>query len=360
MNAQEWDLIIQKMPEPHILQTWEWGEVKAVTGWQSFPQQWGGQAAALVLERSPRLLKIGPQVRVLYSPRGPMVNWEDRSSRTAALSGLMDFAKQRKALFIKIDPEFILSTGIPGAEDESINSSGELVQQELRQSGWRYSSDQIQFRNTVWLDLQGGEENWLERMKQKTRYNLRLAQKKDVVVRIADESEFPLLYRMYQETSVRDGFVIRPQSYYIGVWQKFISQNLGCALIAEVEGEPVAGLVELWFGQRAWYMYGMSTNKHREKMPAYLLQWEAMRQASLHGCTNYDLWGAPEVFDESDSMWGVYRFKEGLGGKVIRTLGAWDYPVYPGLYSLYTRILPRILDIMRRQGKAKTSQEVSV
>ena len=59
----------------------------------------------------------------------------------------------------------------------------------------------------------------------------------------------------------------------------------------------------------------MSRNVHREKMPTYLLQWEAMKRAKAKGCTVYDLWGAPEAFDESDSMWGVYRFKEGLGGK---------------------------------------------
>ena len=69
----------------------------------------------------------------------------------------------------------------------------------------------------------------------------------------------------------------------------------------------------------------MSRNAHREKMPTYLLQWEAMKHAKAKGCTVYDLWGAPDVFDESDSMWGVYRFKEGLGGKVVRTLGAWDF-----------------------------------
>lgn len=360
MNAQEWTQIIKKLPAAHILQTWEWGEVKAATGWNPFPLQWGNNAAALVLERSSRLLGIGPELRVDYSPRGPLVNWQDRSNRQEALSGLKDFCRQRKALFIKIDPEFILSTGLPGSEEEWISPETDPVRQDLLDFGWRYSSDQIQFRNTVWLDLQGGEDKWLERMKQKTRYNLRLAEKKGVTVRIAAESEFPLLYRMYQETSVRDGFVIRPQTYYIDVWKKFIGQDLGCALIAEVDNEPVAGLVELWFGERAWYMYGMSTNNHREKMPTYLLQWEAMRQASRHGCTTYDLWGAPEVFDESDSMWGVYRFKEGLGGKVIRTLGAWDYPVYPAIYSLYTRILPRILDIMRRRGKAETSREVSV
>jgi lipid II:glycine glycyltransferase (peptidoglycan interpeptide bridge formation enzyme) len=102
----------------------------------------------------------------------------------------------------------------------------------------------------------------------------------------------------------------------------------------------------------------MSRDVHREKMPAYLLQWEAMKRAKARGCSVYDLWGAPDTFDESDSMWGVYRFKEGLGGKVVRTLGAWDFAPNPFWYKLYSEVIPRILDVMRSRGKAKTKQSL--
>jgi len=97
---------------------------------------------------------------------------------------------------------------------------------------------------------------------------------------------------------------------------------------------------------------------HREKMPTYLLQWEALKRAKAKGCTVYDLWGAPEVFDESDSLWGVYRFKEGLGGKVVRTLGAWDFAPSPLWYTMYSQIIPRVLDVMRSRGKVKTKQNL--
>jgi lipid II:glycine glycyltransferase (peptidoglycan interpeptide bridge formation enzyme) len=93
-------------------------------------------------------------------------------------------------------------------------------------------------------------------------------------------------------------------------------------------------------------------------MPNHLLQWEAMRRAKSAGCTVYDLWGAPDEFDESDAMWGVFRFKEGLGGEVVRTLGAWDNPVSPVLYRLYTQIIPKVLDVMRAHGRARTRQNV--
>ena len=131
------------------------------------------------------------------------------------------------------------------------------------------------------------------------------------------------------------------------------------ALIAEVDGEAIAGVVLMYFAGRSWYLYGMSREKHREKMPNYQLQWEAMRFLKAQGCTMYDLWGAPDVFDESDSMWGVFRFKEGLGGKVIRTPGAWDYSAVKWLYRLYTGLIPYILNIMRARGKAKTKRELS-
>jgi len=127
-------------------------------------------------------------------------------------------------------------------------------------------------------------------------------------------------------------------------------------LIAEVAGEPVAAVVIYRFAGKAWYLSGMSVEAHREKMPNYLLQWEAMRRAKAAGCTIYDLWGAPDDFNENDSLWGVFRFKEGLGGKVIRTLGAWDYPTRSALYRGYTQVLPRLLDIMRRRGKERTRQ----
>jgi lipid II:glycine glycyltransferase (peptidoglycan interpeptide bridge formation enzyme) len=168
------------------------------------------------------------------------------------------------------------------------------------------------------------------------------------------------LYEMYAETSVRDGFVIRDEGYYRMVWETFMnSEEPTCEpLIAEVDGEPVAAIFVFYFVGRAYYVYGMSRNAHREKMPTYLLQWEAMKRAKAKGFSMYDLWGAPDVFDENDSMWGVYRFKEGLGGKVVRTVGAWDFAPNPFWYKIYSEIVPRVLDVMRSRGKTRTKQQL--
>jgi lipid II:glycine glycyltransferase (peptidoglycan interpeptide bridge formation enzyme) len=94
-------------------------------------------------------------------------------------------------------------------------------------------------------------------------------------------------------------------------------------------------------------------------MFTYRLQWEAMLHAKAAGCTEYDLWGAPDEFTKDDPMWGVFRFKDGFGGQVVRTLGAWDYPVRPTFYRLYSQVLPRILNVMRRRGKSETKRGTS-
>jgi lipid II:glycine glycyltransferase (peptidoglycan interpeptide bridge formation enzyme) len=127
-----------------------------------------------------------------------------------------------------------------------------------------------------------------------------------------------------------------------------------------VSGEAVAALFVFYFVDKAWYLFGMSRDAHREKMPNHLLQWEAIRRAKAVGCRMYDLWGAPDEFVESDPLWGVYRFKEGLGGELVRHLGAWDLPLRPFYYRLYTQTLPRLLDLMRSRGRERTRQTLGV
>jgi len=193
-------------------------------------------------------------------------------------------------------------------------------------------------------------------MKQKTRYNIRLAQRKGVTIRDADRADFEALFRMYAETSLRDGFAIREKEYYFTLWGTFLDRRMGEVLIAEVDGSSVAAVVILRFDRKAWYFQGMSTLNHREKMPNYLLQWEAMKRAKNAGCRVYDMWGAPDVFTEYDPLWNVYRFKKGFGGEVIRHIGAWDYTARPNLFWIYRHLVPLGLAAMRRIGRTSTGQ----
>ncbi len=363
-KAEDWNPLISKLPNAHVLQSWQWSQVKVPLGWRAFPYVWRSpageiQAAAMILQRSVSLPVIPLRLSMLYIPRGPLLDWTDRRLVQVVLDDIQAFARQRGAIFLKIDPEVVVATGVPGSDGDVPSTSGQALIAELNQRGWRFSDDQVQFRNTVLIDLAAPEQELLGRMRQKTRYNVRLAERKGVTIRAGRIDDLSMLYKMYAETSVRDGFVIREQAYYQNIWETFIQDNLAEVLIADCQGEAVAGVIVFRFNQRAWYLYGMSRDLHRDKMPNYLLQWEAMRRAKAARCTVYDLWGAPDEFDEADSMWGVFKFKEGLGGYVVRTPGAWDYPVQPWLYRLYTKTFPRLLDWMRWRGKARTRQAVA-
>ena len=380
MVSGNWNELISKLPNPHFLQTYEWGQVKAKYGWEPIYLVWDNEgkmkeekdmnnlssfvfqpaAAALVLKRQILRNGFAARLSVLYSPKGPLLDWANESLRNRVLNDLQSFAKKQGAIFLKCDPDVVLGTGVPDSEDAVVDNNGQFLMSELKRKGWGYSSDQIQFKNTVLIDLNPTEEEMLARMKQKTRYNIRLAERKGVSLRVGTQEDLGILYKMYAETSVRDGFVIRDEGYYKTVWSLFMNSNEPTCepLIAEVDGEPVAAIFVFYFAESAYYVYGMSRSVHREKMPTYLLQWEAMRRAKAKGCTVYDLWGAPEVFDESDSMWGVYRFKEGLGGQVVRTLGAYDFAPNPLWYKMYSEIIPRVLDVMRSRGKSKTKQSL--
>ena len=361
-SPTEWNALLLTFPNAHILQTWEWGASKIRNGWTPESYIWQDEtgtveACAMLLRREVKLGFL--TLKVLYCPKGPTLDWQNHALRERVLNDLQKHAKKQNAIFLKIDPDLLLGTGVPGAEDERPEPLGESLQSELTKRGWLFSQDQIQFRNTVFIDLTREEDEILAAMKQKTRYNVRLAARRGVVVRQGTLADLPLLYQIYAQTAVRDDFVIRGEAYYLDLWKSFMEAGMCHPLVAEVEGEAVAGLFILHFNHVARYMYGMSTEKFRELMPNHLLQWEAIRLSKDLGCESYDMWGAPDVFDESDSMWGVYRFKDGFNGITARHLGAWDFPARPLLYKLYTNFLPRILDIMRRRGKQATRKTLS-
>ncbi len=376
MESATWNSLISKLPNPHFLQTYEWGQVKAKYGWRPLYAVWTEDefrvtsdqspvtghclAAALILKRQILRNNFAARLSILYSPKGPLLDWTNESLRTRVLDDLQAFARKEGAIFLKMDPDVVLGWGVPESADGFEDQSGSVIMSELKRRGWGYSSEQIQFKNSVLIDLNPTEDELLARMKQKTRYNIRLAEKKGVSLRVGNIRDFGTLYKMYAETSVRDGFVIRDEDYYKTVWTLFTnSKEPHCEpLIAEVDDEPVAAIFVFYFAGRAYYVYGMSRDVHREKMPSYLLQREAIKRAKARGCAVYDLWGAPDVFDESDSMWGVYRFKEGLGGKIVRTLGAWDYAPSPLWYRMYSQVIPRLLNVMRSRGRLRTKQNL--
>lgn len=343
-NAREWDAALATLPYANVLQSWTWGEIKARHGWtptrvlmceNAIPV-----AAAQLLRRPLPRTPFG----VLYVPKGPALNFESPELFGRVLQELEKFARQQRAIFIKLDP------------DIRTNQAAAAV---LAQRGWRVSDEQIQFHNTVTLDLARSEQDILAAMKPKWRYNIRLAEKKGVQVQVgnAETGAWRLFYEMYAETSARDGFLIRPFEYYRNVWETMTQAGQARLFLARVrdssggpsQGDVIAGILLFWFGKRAWYFYGASRNTHRELMPNHLLQWEAMRRAKQQGCTEYDFWGAPDVLDESAPMYGVYKFKMGFGGEFVERIPAHDFVVNGPLYWLYAVARPRYLARLRKQ-----------
>jgi len=352
---EEWNAALERLPAAHILQTWEWGAFKQrETGWSPerllFFEADQPVAAASVLTR-----RAGP-LRVMYVPKGPALDYANPAHLDAALDHLQALARRRRALWLKIDPDVVAGTGVPGGGDPARpardDSTGQRVLATLRARGWRFSASQVQFRNTITLDLAQSEDDLLAGMSQGTRRKIRQASKQGVTARaVSGAVDFETLYRLYRVTGERQGFLIRPPDYYREAWARFIEAKLAQAFLAEWEGTPLAGLVLFHFGPKAWYFYGMSSNEERQRMPTYLLQWEAIRWAKARGYATYDFWGAPDTFDDSDPMWGVYRFKNGFGGTVVRHIGSWDYVPNAALYAVYERAMPRVLGALRRVAR---------
>jgi lipid II:glycine glycyltransferase (peptidoglycan interpeptide bridge formation enzyme) len=245
--------------------------------------------------------------------------------------------KANRAIFLKLEPD---SWAVQKPETPALSEV----------EGWnlelRTSPHNIQPPRTIMIDIKGSEEEILARMKQKTRYNIRLAQKKDVTVRPWDDIE--VFHQMMLLTGGRDGFGVHSLEYYRRAYELLHPNQMGELLVAEYQGKPLAALFVARHGNRAYYLYGASTDEERNRMPTYLLQWEAMKWARAGGCEEYDLWGIPDEEEATleanfekrhDGLWGVYRFKRGFGGQLRRAAQAVDRIYSPLLYWAYLRFI---------------------
>jgi lipid II:glycine glycyltransferase (peptidoglycan interpeptide bridge formation enzyme) len=260
-----------------------------------------------------------------YIPRGPAgCDWPQLWPEIDRL------CKKQHAFFLRIEPDLW----------EPVQP--DTVARQL--PGFIPGLQTIQPPRTILIDITGEESEILGRMKQKTRYNIHLAEKKEIVVR--PSHDLVNFHQLMLVTSQRDGFSVHSLDYYQQLYDHFYPLGACELLQAEYAGQALAALLVLKWGNRAWYLHGASSEVERNRMPTYLLQWETIRWARAKGCTEYDLWGVPdeteetlesEFSDRSDGLWGVYRFKRGFGGKVRRTVGVWDRVYNPALYFLYKK-----------------------
>lgn len=338
-----WDAFVASHLHGHILQTSRWARLKQAFGWEAaraivtreparYESLRGGSHAEIIAGASILFRRLPWGQRLAYVPKGPLVDWQDAPQVQALQTELRAACRRYRAALLKIEPE--------------LPFSGELSTL-LTGYGFRASPQRVQPFSTIHVDLAQDEEEILARMKSKWRYNIRLAERKGVTVRPGDAADLPAIQQLLEATGVRDGFGVHDKSYYALATDLFVPAGLAQWLIAEYEGEMLAAIAVFAFGARAWYMWGASSDSSRNLMPNHALQWAAIRWAKERGCQTYDLWGIPDAVGQNpdayadpeswgeDGLWGVYRFKQGFGGRIVCYTGAWDLPLSPLGYALY-------------------------
>jgi lipid II:glycine glycyltransferase (peptidoglycan interpeptide bridge formation enzyme) len=328
-------------PKGHFLQTWEWGEVKRGMGWQPLPlvleQDGEIKGSLLILKR--RLPLPGIKRCIFYAPRGPVVDIGSPELCQALFAGAERAARDHKAIFLKIDPD------VPTGNHEFQNI---LNQCKFQRNDTGLDFEGVQPAFVFQLDITPSEIKLLENMHSKTRYNIKLATKKGVTIRQATgKQDLPSFYAILQETAARDHFLIRGYEYFEMIWDQMALNGMAQIFLAEFEGRVVSATLALILGKKTWYLYGASSNDYRNVMPNYLIQWEMIRWAQEQGCTVYDFRGVSGDLDESNPLYGLYRFKKGFNGDLIQFIGDWDRVYSPALYFAWTRVLPFYKQVSR-------------
>jgi lipid II:glycine glycyltransferase (peptidoglycan interpeptide bridge formation enzyme) len=216
----------------------------------------------------------------------------------------------------------------------------------------RKSFVDVQPPDSTEVDLAPSPESIFASFKSRSRRNIRKAARKGVSVQASEDID--LWYDLYRTTAERDRIAIHSREYYRSVFvtarnDPSVQVEL---LLAFYETTPLAGIVVAYTGKQAVYLYGASSNEHRETMPAYALQWEAIKRARERGCHVYDLFGIPPSEDPSHPMHGLYQFKVGFGGRIVHRAGCWDYPTKPAAYFIY-REAERVRDFYYKTLKKR-------
>jgi len=350
-----------------FLQSGFWGEFKAAFGWK--PLYFHADIAGLDAVSSSQVLlamerRLAPGLSFAYLPHGPSFDPgpADRARLLVAVAAALRPRLSPECAFVRFDPPWTVmdapasggaggagGTESAGARPESAASYPGSAGQGAASPSFdfapalRKASADVQPPDTVVLDLRAGEDELLAAMKPKWRYNVRLAEKRGVRVERRGADAIPSFYRLYKATAARDGIALHPEAYYARLFESALSwrgaegsarPDLGLWIAAH-EGEELAAIVTLFMGGTATYLYGASSDAKRELMPAYALQWAAMRAAKEAGCAEYDLYGIPPTDNPQHPMAGLYRFKTGFGGRIAHRAGSWDYPLRPLAYAAY-------------------------
>ena len=294
---------LETHPKTNFMQSPEWARVK--TEWKNEfivvkdKENNIKGTMSLLLRKMPIFNRY-----IMYAPRGFVCDIHDKETLRELTEKAKETAKKYKAFIFRLDPDVL-------QEDEEfkiiINELGYKTKTNIKSI-----NDVIQPKYVFRLDLRNKtEEELLQSFESKTRYNIRLATKKGVTVREGTRDDLKIFYEIMKTTGSRDDFFIRPLSYFEKIWDE-MQPNHVKLFIAEVEGQPIAAVFPILYGDKVWYLYGGSSNAHRNLMPNYLLQWTMIKWALENKCNWYDFRGVSGFKNENDPQYGVYKFKKGF------------------------------------------------
>jgi len=349
-EKDRYDNFVASHPKGHFLQLWEWGQVKEGMGWEKLPlileEDGEIRAALLILKR--KLPLPGLNKSIFYSPRGPVVDTESEELNRQLFAGAEKVAREHGAIFLKIDSDVVNT-------DEKYKSILENCGFKENKTGLNFEGVQPCF--VFRLDITPSEIKLMENMHSKWRYNVRLGGRKGVIIRQANnKKDLQIFYKILKETAERDKFLIRGYEYFEWIWDYMVENDFARIFMAEHEGQVIAATLAMITGDKAWYLYGASSNRKRNLMPNYMLQWAMIQWAKDNDCSLYDFRGVSGDLDESNPLYGLYRFKKGFGGELIEFIGEWDKKYSPLFYFLWDKALP-VYKKVSRSGSSTASKQ---
>lgn len=335
-TLQEYEAFVQSHPKGNFAQSCLWGKQKPMWTWKAVAVR--GEDGKIKGSLAVMIRKMPLVGRTLmYGCRGPVCDLDDRETFAQLLEGAKALAKEYKSYVIKLDPD--------------VPSSNTAFADMLRSFGFRSKEggknfEAIQPKYVFRLNVAGKTEEELQAgFHQKWRYNIRVAQKKGVEVKICGKEMIPAFADLMLTTGVRDGFVTRQPEYFAAMLD-----NLGehaRLYMAFHEGQPIAGTLAIHYGDKVWYLYGASSNEHRNLMPNYLLQWRMIQWAVETGCRIYDFRGVSGDLSEDNPLYGLYRFKKGFGGDFTEFIGEMDLVLNKPAYTFVEKSTSLFKDLRK-------------
>ena len=306
-------------------QSLEWGEVK--TSWKKEVILSENSDGSIRGSLCVWIRKIPLFGNIMYSARGPVCNLYNEEVIQDIVDGANQLAKKYNAFVLRVEPDVL--------------KSDEKFREIIIQKGFKIKDDSKDFKDEIQprfvfqLNIKGKTEDEIfKEFHSKTRYNIRLATKKGVVIKEGTRDDLKDFHKIMIETGARDNFIIRPLEYFERMYDCLGPEHMKL-LMAYHNDEPIAGIIPIMYGNKVWYLYGASSNRHRNLMPNYLLQWTMIQEAIKRGADMYDFRGVSGVVDESHPQYGLYRFKKGFNADFTEFIGEIYLPFKPLRYKLY-------------------------